>query len=185
MFQDNCLHPCISCIDDGHPLRPAQPHSGDRESWVFTACPASYLSIQTSTPSARELLTCLTLLRPAQTEAQTPEWMSETIHPITCTSLQTLFPSYLAVVIPTWFLLRCCTAYKIFTMLCTPDLAHNNTFQPQEYIFSNVPHNISQISFYLFIINRMVHWTNIELDSHSTLLFIAATILNATLLKCT
>lgn len=55
MCQDNCLNPCISCIDDGHLRRPAKPRCEDRESRVYTACPAtfpaSYPSVQTSTPS--------------------------------------------------------------------------------------------------------------------------------------
>lgn len=55
MCQDDCLNPCISCIDDGHPPRPAKPRCGDRESQVYTACPAtfpaSYPPVQTATPS--------------------------------------------------------------------------------------------------------------------------------------
>lgn len=66
---------------------------------------------------------------------------------------------------------QCCTVYNISTTLWTPDLAHNNTFQPQEYIFSNGAHNISQIYFYCFIINGMVHWTNTQLDSKNTSLY--------------
>lgn len=73
----------------------------------------------------------------------------------------------------------CCNTYNSSTTLCTPDLAHNCTFLSN---FLQCHYNISQISFYSFIINHMVHWTNTKLDT--TLLSIAATILK-TLLECT
>lgn len=55
---------------------------------------ASYLSIQTSTPSSRELLTCFTLLHPPQTEAmQLCEWvkLSTQSHAPPCKSLLSFF----------------------------------------------------------------------------------------------
>lgn len=141
MCQDDCLNPCISCIDDGHPLRPAKPHCGDRELSVYCMsrhCPASYLFIQTSTPSSRELLTCLTSLRHPQTEALQPvnEWNYPYTHmrlpenPFVC-----FLPSYCYSQVA---FEQCCTTYNISIMLCTPDPTHN-TFKPHEYICSNVP----------------------------------------------
>lgn len=100
--------------------------------------PASYLSTQTATPSSRELLTCLTLLHPLQTEALQPanEWNYLHSHkrlpenPFIC-----FLPSYCYSQVVSE---QCCTTYNISTTPCTPDPTHN-TSKPQEYICSNVP----------------------------------------------
>lgn len=113
-----------------------------RESSVYCMSshfPASYLSIRTSAPSSWELLTCFTLLHPSQAEALQP--VNEWNYPRNHTNLPAIpficfLPSYCY---SHMVFEQCCTTYNISTTLCTPDVAHNNTFQPQEYIFSNVP----------------------------------------------
>lgn len=125
-----------------------RPHSGDGESRVFTACPASYLSIQTPPPPhPHQLLTCLTSLRPAQTEA-----LSTQPH---APSLQTLLSvSYPAIVIPKWFLNNV-APHTISPQRRALRTSHRTTttFQPQEYIFSNVP-TIFFTDFFLLVYNK-------------------------------
>ena len=172
MCQDNCLNPCISCIDDGHPLRPAKPPRWrDRELSVYCMSShflASYLSIQIITSPSQELLTCFTLLHHSQTEA--PQlWMSKTTHTITRTSLQTLLIisiSYRAIVIPKWF---------FSTMLQTPQRCALQTLNTTTHLpasgmlFSPLfPQYITDFFLLVFYNNRMVHWTYTKLDSHYT-----------------
>lgn len=168
MCQDNCLNPCISCIDDGHPLRPAKPRCGERESQVFTACPACYLSIQTSTSPSQELLTCFTWLYLSQTQAPQPvnEWNHTYIHMhLSANPFLFLLSPFLTklLLFPSgfWTMLQTPQCCALQTLNITTPSSLRNAFSPMSPQYFT--------DFILLVYNnRMVHWTNTKLDSHYT-----------------
>lgn len=160
-------------------------HRGDRERELECLPHVQPLSSQLHVHSnlntllPQELLTCFTLLHPAQTEPLQP--VNEPSFYTTSTQLHApprklclLSVSYQSILIPKcFFVLNNVAPHTIIsTTLFTPDLAQQHFFfffEPQEYIFSNASDDIStDISFYSFIINM---WTNTKLDSHYTSLY--------------
>lgn len=140
MGQDNCLNPCISCIDDGHSLRPAKPHCGDRVACSLHVQPLPGKLPVHSDPNT-VFLRAVNLLQPVSfCSCWRPagcEWVKPSIqsHAPPCK------PFLLSV-----FLQSYCCSQVVFEQCCTirylhntPVLEQNNAFQLQEYISSNVP----------------------------------------------
>lgn len=98
-------------------------------------------------------------------------WMSEAIHAITCTSLQIPFVFFLqAIVIPKCFFFNHVAPHTISLQHSALQTLHITNFILRNTVSPKVPQYFT-ISFYSFIINRMVHWTNTKLDSYYTSLY--------------
>lgn len=161
-------------------LQSSAVESRQRESTVFSGCPACRFSVRsgltTFLPSVAIFL-CMSSHLNSSTPSPRPS--SEPSHYFhflpSCYFNQVFFFSLLFVC----FFEQCCTTYNM------SDLAHYNTFQPKECMFSNNPEIFSQILSIQTLFLTSWYTGQIHDWTVTTHLSTAATILYATLLKCT
>lgn len=131
----------------------------EKESRVFAACPASYLSIQTLFTL---IPTTVNLLHPAASWSSAAcEWVKQSHLPANPSLLSV---SHQAIVIPKWFSDQRCAASPLQTLHIITLSSLSNAFPPMSpWYFTD--------SSYSSTINRMAHRTNTKLDSHYTSLY--------------